>query len=85
MTLCYITWSVSPEMFNIGPITLRWYGLLFALSFVFGYMVMQRIFKHENQPIALLDELATYMIIATVIGARLGHVLFYAEDELHLG
>lgn len=77
MNLCYITWSVSPEMFHIGPITLRWYGLLFALSFVIGYIIMQRIFKHENQPVALLDELATYMIIATVIGARLGHVFFY--------
>ena len=77
MTLCYITWNVSPEMFSIGPITLRWYGLLFALSFVTGYIILQRIFKHENQPVSLLDELATYMIISTVIGARLGHVFFY--------
>ena len=77
MTFCYIIWSVSPEMFSIGPITLRWYGLLFALSFFIGYIIMQRIFKYEKQPISLLDELATYMIISTVIGARLGHVLFY--------
>jgi phosphatidylglycerol---prolipoprotein diacylglyceryl transferase len=77
MTLCYITWNVSPEMFSIGPITLRWYGLLFALSFVIGYIIMQRIFAKENLPITLLDQLATYMIIATVVGARLGHVLFY--------
>lgn len=81
MTFCYITWSVSPEMFSIGPITLRWYGLLFAMSFVIGYIIMQRIFKHENQPIALLDELATYMIISTIIGARLGHVLFYEPES----
>lgn len=77
MPICFITWSVSPEIFSIGPITLRWYGLLFALSFFIGYIIMQRIFKKENQPITLLDELATYMIISTVIGARLGHVLFY--------
>jgi phosphatidylglycerol---prolipoprotein diacylglyceryl transferase len=83
MTLCYITWNVSPEMFSIGPITLRWYGLLFAMSFVIGYIIMQRIFKKENLPITLLDELATYMIIATVVGARLGHVLFY-EPESYL-
>jgi phosphatidylglycerol---prolipoprotein diacylglyceryl transferase len=83
MTLCFITWNVSPEMFSIGPITLRWYGLLFALSFVIGYIIMQRMFAKENLPISLLDELATYMIIATVVGARLGHVLFY-EPESYL-
>jgi len=77
MTLSYITWNVSPEMFSIGPITLRWYGLLFAMSFVIGYIIMQRMFAKENLPITLLDQLATYMIIATVVGARLGHVLFY--------
>jgi phosphatidylglycerol---prolipoprotein diacylglyceryl transferase len=77
MTLSYITWNVSPTMFSIGPITLRWYGLLFAMSFVFGYIIMQRMFAKENLPISLLDELATYMIIATVVGARLGHVFFY--------
>ncbi|MFZ4706227.1 MAG: prolipoprotein diacylglyceryl transferase [Bacteroidales bacterium] len=81
MTFCYITWSVSPEMFSIGPITLRWYGLLFALSFVIGYIIMQRFFSKENLPITLLDELATYMIIATVVGARLGHVLFYEPES----
>ena len=83
MILNYITWNVSPEIFSIGPITLRWYGLLFAMSFVIGYLIMQSIFAKENLPIALLDELATYMIIATVVGARLGHVLFY-EPESYL-
>lgn len=83
MTLSFITWNVSPEMFSIGPITLRWYGLLFAMSFVIGYIIMQRMFAKENLPISLLDELATYMIIATVVGARLGHVLFY-EPESYL-
>jgi prolipoprotein diacylglyceryl transferase len=70
-------------MFTIGPITLRWYGLLFAMSFVIGYIIMQRIFNREKLPISLLDELSTYMIIATVVGARLGHVLFY-EPESYL-
>ncbi|MDP4291976.1 MAG: prolipoprotein diacylglyceryl transferase [Bacteroidota bacterium] len=64
-------------MFRIGSFAVRWYGLFFALSFYLGYLIMERIFKKEDVPIPVLDSLATYMIIATVIGARLGHVLFY--------
>lgn len=76
MLLNYIQWSVNPEMFpDILPV--RWYGLLFASSFFFGYIILIRIFKHEKLPVSLLDQLATYVFIATIIGARLGHVLFY--------
>ncbi len=77
MLLNYINWSVSPEVFPGTWLPVRWYGLLFAGAFFFGYLIMTRIFRHENLPIKLLDELSTYMVIATVIGARLGHVLFY--------
>lgn len=83
MQLGYIVWDVNPEIFSIGGLTVRWYGLLFALSFVIGYLIMQKIFKKEKVPQKLLDELATYMIVATVIGARLGHTLFY-EPERYL-
>lgn len=72
-----ITWDVSPEIFQIGSFAIRWYGLLFALSFFFGYLILQRIFIKEGIPIKLLDELTTYMIIGTIVGARLGHVFFY--------
>jgi prolipoprotein diacylglyceryl transferase len=76
MTLA-IVWDVSPEIFRIGSFAVRWYGLLFALSFLFGYLILQRIFIREGVPIKLLDELTTYMIVGTVVGARLGHVFFY--------
>jgi prolipoprotein diacylglyceryl transferase len=76
MTLS-IVWDISPEIFRIGSFAVRWYGLLFALSFLFGYLILQRIFIREGVPIKLLDELTTYMIIGTVVGARLGHVFFY--------
>ncbi|MCF8303098.1 MAG: prolipoprotein diacylglyceryl transferase [Bacteroidales bacterium] len=75
--LNYIHWDVGPEIFRIGSLTVRWYGLLFALGFYFGYLIMQRFFKKEGISVNILDKLATYIIIATVIGARLGHVLFY--------
>lgn len=79
----FITWDVSPEIFSISNFSLRWYGLLFALSFVLGYIILQKIFKKEHVPVKLLDKLTTYMVIATIIGARLGHCLFY-EPELYL-
>lgn len=77
MILNYIHWNLDPEIFRIGSVAVRWYGLLFALGFYFGYLIMQRFFNKEGVSISILDKLVTYIIIATVIGARLGHVLFY--------
>lgn len=77
MILQFIQWNISPTIFSIGPVSVRWYGLLFAMSFVVGYYIMLRIFRKENIPEPLLDQLSMYMLIATVVGARLGHVLFY--------
>jgi phosphatidylglycerol:prolipoprotein diacylglycerol transferase len=75
--LQFITWYPSPEIFSLGSLAVRWYGLLFALSFFFGYLIMQKFFKKEGVPIKVLDELTTYMILGTILGARLGHVFFY--------
>ena len=72
-----IHWNVSPDIFSIGPITIRWYGLLFALSFIVGYQMMFVIFKKEDKTEDELNDLVWYMILGTVIGARLGHCLFY--------
>ena len=72
-----ITWNPSPEIFHFGSFAVRWYGLFFALGFFFGYLIMQKFFNKEGVPIKLLDELTTYMIIGTIVGARLGHVFFY--------
>ncbi len=82
--LSYIVWNVRPEIFKIsenipiiGGFSIRWYGLLFALSFILGYLIVQKFFKKENIPVKILDELSTYMVIFTILGARLGHVFFY--------
>ena len=77
MVLNFIRWDVSPEIFSFGDFAVRWYGLLFAAAFFFGYIIMKKIFDKENLPIELLDKLSIYMLVGTVIGARLGHVLFY--------
>lgn len=83
MILNSIVWNVDPEIFRIGGFAIRWYGLLFALGFVFGYIIIGRIFKKEKVPEKLLDTITTYMVVGTVVGARLGHCLFY-EPEYYL-
>jgi prolipoprotein diacylglyceryl transferase len=78
MLLNQISWDVSPVIFSLGSLHIRWYGLFFALSFYLGYVILEKqVFKREGLPVGLLDRLATYVVIGTVVGARLGHVLFY--------
>ena len=80
LILSYITWDVGPELLNIGPFSVRWYGLLFAMAFIVGFKIMQWMYKRENKPESDLEQLALYMIVGTVIGARLGHCLFYNPE-----
>lgn len=80
MHLLIVPWNVNPEIFRIGSFAVRWYGLLFASSFLFGYIIMLKIFRNENLTEALLDKLTIYMAAGTIIGARLGHCLFYQPD-----
>lgn len=78
MILSQIVWDVSPVIVKLGAVQVRWYGLFFALAFLLGYIVLERlVFRREGLKVELLDKLATYVIIGTVIGARLGHVFFY--------
>lgn len=78
-SLLTITWDMGRGL-DLGVLTLRYYSLLFALGFALGYMLMKRIFKKEGVPIEKLDTLLTYIVIATIVGARLGHVFFYQWD-----
>lgn len=77
MTLQIIPWNVDPEIFRIGNFAVRWYGLLFASGFVIGYYILQKVFKNEGLGDATLDRLTVYVAVGTIIGARLGHCLFY--------
>lgn len=80
MLLSYINWDVNPDIVSFWGLTIRYYGVLFAASFFFGYLIMQRIFKNEGLSIELLDKLTMYMAVGTVVGARLGHCLFYQPE-----
>ena len=77
MILNFIHWSVEPEIFPNTSIPIRWYGLFFVLAFYISYILLNRIFKKEGKDIQLLDKLTMYMLVATIVGARLGHCLFY--------
>jgi phosphatidylglycerol---prolipoprotein diacylglyceryl transferase len=72
-----IPWNPDPEIFRLGPLAVRWYGVLFASGFFFGYLIMRKFFKNEGIGDEVLDRLTIYMAIGTIVGARLGHCLFY--------
>ena len=75
----FITWTANPILFDHG-VTIRWYGLMFIIGFFLGYKIMERIFRHEGAPEKWLGTLLIYVAISTIVGARLGHVFFYAWD-----
>lgn len=85
--LNYITWNVDPTIFSLGGIELRWYGLIFAAGLFLAIEIIGRTFRHENAPEGWVDKVFIYLVIATVLGARLGHVFFYDWDYYshHIG
>ncbi|MDP8236105.1 MAG: prolipoprotein diacylglyceryl transferase [Candidatus Erginobacter occultus] len=77
MIVSSIIWDTSPDLVNLGPFTVRWYGFLFALGFFLGYLVLQRIFRREGKPENDVGTLLLYVLCGAIIGARLGHCLLY--------
>lgn len=77
MILNYITWNVDPEIFSIGELSIRWYGLMFAGAFLSGYIVFTKALKIKRLDAEMLDQLLIYVAVGTIVGARLGHCLFY--------
>ncbi|MFW6323872.1 MAG: prolipoprotein diacylglyceryl transferase [Desulfovibrionales bacterium] len=75
--LTTILWNVSPVLVHIGPVPIRWYGLLFALGFLFGYAFMHGVYRREGKPLSDLDRLFFVVMAGALLGARLGEVLFY--------
>ena len=72
-----IIWNVDPILFQIGPLTIRYYGIFFALSFFIGYNIIRSVFRREGKPESDLATLLIHMMGGTIAGARLGHCLFY--------
>ena len=90
--LAAITWNVDPIIHSfgpwsvfghqLGPIMLRWYGLFFMLPFVLGTFVLTHIYRTERTSPQWVDVITIYMLVGTIVGARLGHMLFYDFDAL---
>ncbi len=77
MFLNYIIWEVSPEIFSIGSFGVRWYSLFFAAGIFLSYLFMSKVYKKEGLNLELLDKLSVYVVLGIILGARLGHCLFY--------
>ena len=76
----FVNWSVGPEIIGIGALSLRWYSVLFVSGFILGWYIFKWFFKREGLPVTLLDPLLYTLLIGTIVGARLGHCLFYQPD-----
>jgi len=77
MEQLFIHWNVSPTIFDLGLLQIRYYGLLWALALIASYILFNKFFKEEGWSQELLDKLTMYVVIGTILGARLGHCLFY--------
>jgi phosphatidylglycerol:prolipoprotein diacylglycerol transferase len=75
--LNYIIWNVAPYIAEIGNFELHWYSILFAAGFFFGFKIITSIYTSEGRTEADVEKLSIYMFLATLIGARLGHCIFY--------
>lgn len=81
-----ILWNPS-EGIDLGFFVIRYYSLMFVVAFSLGWYIMKKIFEREGEPIEKLDSLFIWTVVATLLGARLGHVFFYDWDyyKYHLG
>lgn len=78
--LLSIDWNFNPDLFKIGTFPIKYYSLMYVLAFVLGLQVMKHIYKKDKISLEKLDSLFIYTVIAMLIGARVGHYLFYEED-----
>ena len=73
-------WNPDETIFQIGVLQIKYYNLLWILAFVLGWYIMKRIFQNENISLVKLDSLFVYAVVSIMLGARLGHVLFYQSE-----
>ena len=78
--LLSINWDINPILFSILGIEVRWYGLLFVSGLIVAVYIANRIFKHEKISEKWFDALLLYVVLGIIIGARLGHCLFYQPE-----
>ena len=79
--LGYIVWNPDLEAFHLGPFAIRWYGLMWLIGFVLGYFIVKRLYKEQKIKDELFDPLFIYCFFGILIGARLGHCIFYQPED----
>ena len=82
--MLFVHWHVDPVIFHIGSFGLRWYSILFVSGFILGWFIFRSFFRREKISETLLDPLLYTLLIGTIVGARLGHCIFY-QPEYYFG
>jgi len=85
----FVHWNISPEAFSIGSLTVRWYGILYGCAFIASYYAFKELLKFDKTPDDFADRALIYMILGTVIGARIGdcffyHPMYYLQNPLEI-
>ena len=78
--LLYILWNPNLVAFHLGPMSIRWYSLCWLLGLASAYFIVKRLYKEQKIKPELFDPLFIYCFVGILIGARLGHCLFYEPD-----
>ena len=79
-TLLYILWNPNLELFHLGPFAIRWYGLCWLLGFAAAYLLVRQLYREQKIKEELFDPLFLYCFVGILVGARLGHCIFYEPD-----
>lgn len=78
--LLYIVWNPSEVIFHVGSFGVRWYAMCWLVGLLLGTLLMAKLYKDEKIPDEKFDPLFMYIFVSVLIGARLGHCLFYQPD-----
>lgn len=77
VNILYITWDIEPEIIKIGEISIRYYSICWLSAFASGFLILKKVYQDENIKVEYLTSLVFYIFFGVLIGARLGHCLFY--------
>ena len=80
MNLLFITWNPDETAFSIGGFSFRWYSLCWLMGLILAYFIVRRLYKEAKIKDELFDPLFIYCFLGILVGARLGHCLFYEPD-----
>ena len=78
--LLFIDWQPSLELFSIGSFSVRWYSMMWVIGLLCAYFIVQRLYRQQQIPDEKFEPLFIYCFLGVLIGARLGHCLFYEPD-----